>query len=109
MPYLDPIVIIIAFGAASVSFLWLRDTRIFVRTGKEGYRKAAYHGVLYSALGWFGCALAGFAETTFMYQGVGCMLIALYLQSRLKKEDVWVGNESAWTRFIGSAPRQERK
>ncbi|WP_319378557.1 ABC transporter permease [uncultured Methanocorpusculum sp.] len=109
MTYLDQIVIIVAFGAASVSFLWLRDTRIFVRTGKEGYRKAAYHGVLYSALGWFGFALAGFGETTFMYLGVGCVLIALYLQSRLQKEDVWVGNESAWTRFIGSAPRQERK
>jgi hypothetical protein len=109
MSYIDPIVIIIAFGAVSVSFLWLRDARIFARTGKDGYRKAAYHGVLYSALGWFGYALAGISESTFLYLGMGCVLLALYLQSRVKKEDVWMGNESVWTRFIGSAPRQERK
>ena len=42
------------FGEVVVIFLWLRDARIFFRTGLPGYRKAAYHGVLYGALGTFG-------------------------------------------------------
>jgi hypothetical protein len=33
------------FGAAVTIFLWLRDARIFFRTGLAGYRKAAYWGV----------------------------------------------------------------
>ncbi len=37
------------FGAAATIFLWLRDARIFFRTGLPGYRKAAYHGVAYGA------------------------------------------------------------
>ena len=49
------------FGGAAVILLWLRDARIFFRTGLPGYRKAAYHGVLYGALGTLGilCAIAG--------------------------------------------------
>ncbi len=104
---LDPIFFVGLFGAIAVSFLWLRDTRIFVRTGKAGYRKAAYQGVLITALAWVGCALCGMLDMTFLYLGIGLILLALYLQSRIKKEDVWVGNESAWTRFIGSAPRRK--
>ncbi len=34
-------------GAATTIFLWLRDARIFFRTGLPGYRKAAYWGVAY--------------------------------------------------------------
>ena len=102
--WLRPFLYIGIFGAAAVSFLWLRDARIFYRTGAEGYRKAAYQGVLYAALAWFGCALCGFMDQTFYFLGIGCVLLALYLQSRVKKENVWNGNESAWTRFIGSAP-----
>ncbi|MDO5846386.1 MAG: ABC transporter permease [Methanocorpusculum sp.] len=105
--YLDPILYIGIFGAAAVSFLWLRDTRIFYRTGQPGYRRAAYQGILITALAWFGCGLCGLAEQTFLFLGIGLVLLALYLQSRIKKEDVWVGNESAWTRFIGSAPRRK--
>ncbi|MDO5844239.1 MAG: ABC transporter permease [Methanocorpusculum sp.] len=113
MDYIDPIIIISIFGAACVSFLWLRDTRIFYRTGYEGYKKAMYRGVLYTALAWLGAALCGLRETgtyTMMYIGIGCVLLALYLHSRVKKEDVWKGNESGWTRFSGQAPiRKERK
>ncbi|HJJ54765.1 MAG TPA: ABC transporter permease [Methanocorpusculum sp.] len=101
----DPILFIGIFGAAVVSFLWLRDARIFARTGAQGYRTAAYRGVLFTALGWLGCALCGLTEQTMYFLGIGCVLLALYLQSRVKKENVWQGNESAWTRFIGSAPR----
>lgn len=104
---LDPIFFIGLFGAIAVSFLWLRDARIFVRTGLPGYRKAAYQGVLITALAWVGCALCGLVNITLLYLGIGLVLLALYLHSRIKKEDVWVGNESAWTRFIGSAPRRK--
>jgi hypothetical protein len=46
------------FGAASIFFLWLRDARIFFRTGLPLYRKAAYWGVLYGARGNSGTARA---------------------------------------------------
>ena len=45
------------FGAAVTVFLWLRDARIFFRTGLPGYRKAAYHGVVYGALATLGVML----------------------------------------------------
>lgn len=102
---LDPILFIGIFGALAVSFLWLRDARIFARTGCQGYRKAAYQGILYTALGWLGCTLCGLTEQTLYFIGIGCVLLALYLQSRVKKENVWNGDESAWKRFIGSAPK----
>ncbi len=107
MDFVDPITYIVAFGAIVVSFLWLRDTRIFVRTGIEGYRKAAYQGVLFTGLGWFAAALAGFSDNTFLYLACGFILLAMYLQSRITRGDVWKGNESAWQRFTGAAPRRQ--
>ena len=106
---LDPIFFVGLFGACAVSFLWLRDTRIFVRTGLPGYRKAAYQGVLITALAWVGCSLCGMLDVTLLYLGIGLILLSLYLQSRIKKEDVWIGNESALKRFIGSAPQRRNK
>ncbi|HJJ28360.1 MAG TPA: ABC transporter permease [Methanocorpusculum sp.] len=99
------------FGALAVSFLWLRDARIFARTGLQGYRSAAYKGVLFTALGWLGAAFCSgmIGDATLMYIGFGLVLLALFLQSRIKKENVWTGSESGWQRFIGSAPRQGRK
>ena len=93
------------FGGAVVILLWLRDARIFFRTGLAGYRKAAYHGVLYGAMGTFGvlCALAGNA---FELLGLGIILAALYLQGRTGKENVWNGDEGTFVRLIGSAPRR---
>lgn len=105
--YVDPITYVVAFGAVVVSFLWLRDTRIYARTGLEGYRKAAYWGVLYTALGWFAAAIAGLADTTLLYLGCGLVLLALYLQGRIVRGDVWKGNESAVQRLTGAAPRQD--
>ncbi|MDE2545194.1 MAG: ABC transporter permease [Methanocorpusculum sp.] len=104
--YVDPITFVVAFGAVVVSFLWLRDTRIYARTGLAGYRKAAYQGVLFTALGWFAAAVAGLADTTLLYLGCGLVLLALYLQSRINRGDVWKGNESALQRLTGAAPRQ---
>jgi len=91
------------FGAATVIFLWLRDARIFYRTGLLGYRKAAYQGVLFGALGTLGveCALAN-ADLELL--GLGFIIAALYLQGRIAREKVW-GNESTVERLFGSAAR----
>ncbi|MDR3102140.1 MAG: ABC transporter permease [Methanocalculaceae archaeon] len=104
MDIVDPITCIVTFGAIVVSFLWLRDTRIFIRTGLEDYRKAAYQGVLCTALGWFAAALVGRSGKTFLYLGCGLILLAMYLQSRIVRCNVWKGNESTWQRLTGAAP-----
>ena len=92
------------FGGAVVILLWLRDARIFFRTGLPGYRKAAYRGILYGALGTFGvlCAIAG---DTFELLGLGLILAALYLQGRIAREKIWTGMESTLVRLLGSAER----
>ena len=92
------------FGAAVVIFLWLRDARIFFRTGLAGYRKAAYWGVLYGALGTFGvlCTLAGESIEIF---GLALILAALYLQGRMTREKIWTGKESTLERTLGSVKR----
>ncbi len=94
------------FGAAAVIFLWLRDARIFFLTGLSGYRKAAYWGVLYGALGTFGllCTIAGY---TFELLGLGLILAALYLQGRMTREKIWTGTESTLERMLGSAHRPQ--
>ncbi|HJJ48216.1 MAG TPA: ABC transporter permease [Methanocorpusculum sp.] len=111
MQYIEPLIFVGIFGALAVSFLWLRDARIFARTGLPGYRSAAYKGVLFTALAWFGAALCSgmIGGSAMIYLGIGLILIALFLHSKVKKEDVWTGNESGWQRFIGSAPRQNNR
>ncbi len=86
------------FGAAATIFLWLRDARIFFRTGLPGYRKAAYHGVAYGAL-----ASAGVVLTVSLLEllGLGVILGALYLQGRIVREKVW-GSEGTLQRLLGS-------
>jgi len=88
------------FGAAVTVFLWLRDARIFFRTGLPGYRKAAYHGVVYGAIATLGVML-----TVYMLEllGLGLILGALYLQGRIEREKVW-GSEGTLQRLLGSAP-----
>ncbi len=97
MTYLTYVAI---FGAMATVFLWLRDARIFYRTGLAGYRKAAYHGVMYSAL-----AMLGIFFTVYMLEllGLGLILGALYLQGRIGREKVW-GSEGTLQRFFGSVP-----
>ena len=89
------------FGAAAVIFLWLRDARIYYRTGLPGYRKAAYQGVIFGVLGTLGviCTLADLELL-----GLGLILAALYLQGRVVREKVW-GNEGTVKRLFGSAVR----
>jgi hypothetical protein len=97
------LVYVAIFGTVSVLFLWLRDARIFFRTGLPGYRKAAYWGVLYGAV-----ASIGFQVSWFMpdYEilGLGLILGALYLQVNREKEKIWTG-EGTFERFLGSVSR----
>lgn len=90
------------FGTAAVIFLWLRDARIYYRTGLSGYRKAAYHGVLYGALATLG-GMITLSTENFELLGLGLILAALWLQGRIEREKIWK-NEDTFTRFIGSVP-----
>lgn len=90
------------FGAAAALFLWLRDARIFFRTGFSGYRKAAYHGVAYGALALLGAAFT-VTMPAFEILGLGLVLAALYLQGRIAREKIW-NDEGTLNRFLGSAP-----
>lgn len=90
------------FGAATVFFLWLRDARIFYRTGYPGYRTAAYRGVLYAALALFGFIIAYYGEEFF---ALLLILVALYLQGMVNKEKVW-SSESTVERFFGTVRRR---
>jgi len=98
------------FGAAVVIFLWLRDARIFFKTGLPGFRKAAYWGVLYGALGTFGVLLTLAGESIEIF-GLAIILAALYLQGRMEREKVFTGKEPALDRALGSAkaPRPDKK
>jgi hypothetical protein len=88
------LIYVAAFGVAVVFFLWLRDARIFYRTGYTGYRTAAYRGVIYGALALLGAAIT-FTSGSFEILGLGLILAALYLQGRLKREKVWTTEGTA--------------
>jgi hypothetical protein len=90
------------FGTAATLFLWLRDARIFFRTGLPGFRKAAYHGVLYGALASLG-SMVTLTMPVFELLGLGLILAALYLQGRIEREKVWK-DEGTLERFLGSVP-----
>jgi len=94
------LVYVAVFGTIAVFYLWLRDVRIFCRTGLPGYRKASYQGVIWGAVALFGVALAIYSP--FELVGLGVILGALYLQGRVDKEKIWNG-ESMWERVCGSA------
>src|SRR5512137_2846521 len=88
------------FGTAATLFLWLRDARIFFRTGLPGYRKAAYNGILYGALASLGSMIA-LTMSSFELLGLGLILAALYLQGKITREKVWK-DEGSLERFLGS-------
>lgn len=96
------LIYVAVFGTAVVIFLWLRDARIFFRTGLTGYRKAAYWGVAYGALAMLGCQIARYMPD-YEILGLGLILGALYLQSNREKEKIWK-NESTLERLLGSVP-----
>jgi hypothetical protein len=92
------------FGTAATLFLWLRDARIFFRTGLPGYRKAAYYGILYGALASLG-SMVTLTMSDFELLGLGLILAALYLQGRIVREKVWK-DEGTLDRFLGSVPKR---
>ena len=95
------------FGVAVTGFLWLRDLRIYYRTGLAGYRTAAYRGVPYTALALLGFFVTAYAEA-WEYLGLGLVLLALYLQGRVDRENVW-HDEGPGERFFGRAERIKDK
>lgn len=96
------LIYVAGFGVAAVLFLWLRDARIYYRTGLPGYRKAAYWGVIFGAI-----ATLGFQVTFYVPDlellGLGLILLALFLLVNQEKEKIWK-NESTARRFFGSVP-----
>jgi hypothetical protein len=90
------------FGCGATLFLWLRDARIFFRTGLPGYRKAAYWGVLYGALSMLGLQIT-LKVPDLEILGLGLILAGIYLIVNQKKEKVW-NKEGTLQRFIGSVP-----
>jgi len=96
------LIFVAMFGTAATLFLWLRDARIFFRTALPGYRKAAYHGVLFGALASLGY-LVTLTMESFELLGLGLILAALYLQGKIGREKVWK-DEGTMERFFGSVP-----
>ncbi len=92
-------------GAAGAIFLFLRDLRIYGRTGLSGYRQAALHGLFYSALSSFG-AFVAFRGGELL--GLGLVLAGLYLQGRVKRERVW-RSEGTLDRILGRTGWKEDK
>lgn len=92
------------FGVAAVFWLWLRDTRIFARTKLPGYRKAAYRGVVWSALALVGLVVA---QAALEILGLGIILLALFLQGRDIREKVWT-DERALDRALGTVKTRGR-
>jgi len=88
------------FGWCAVTFLWIRDARIFLRTALPLYRSAAYWGVAYSTLATAGLALTMAGPGTEIL-GIGIILGALYLQGRRPRENVWHG-EGTIDRLLGN-------
>ena len=89
------------FGVIVAAFLWLRDGRIFYRTGDQTYRRAAYMGVLFTALASMGLYFA-YQEAEFI--GLGIVLIALYLQGRVEKTKVFSSAATTTDRLLGAVP-----
>ena len=99
----DYLFYIALFGSIVCIFLWLRDIRIYLRTGLQGYRRAARSGVLHTAL-----ATAGAGEILLFPSvdllGIGIMLLGLYLQSQEKREKIFSPNQPVFERCLGKAP-----
>ncbi|WP_245926490.1 ABC transporter permease [Methanospirillum lacunae] len=92
---------IAVFGSAACLFLWLRDIRIFMRTGLDGYRISARTGVIHTAI-----TTAGAGEIMLFPSadilGIGIVLLGLYLQGQQKREVVF-STESVIDRALGKA------
>jgi hypothetical protein len=100
------LVFVAGFGALVTYLLWFRDVRILLRTGLPGYRRAAYHGIVYATLALVALEVALRLDEIL---GLGLMLLALYLQGREKREKVFTGQESALDRLLGKSAQRKDK
>jgi len=90
------------FGLFVVMLLWLRDCRIYLRTGFLGYRKGAVYGVGCTALSIFGAGFV-YLHPQLDLMGLGFVLIGLYIQGKVEREKVFT-NQTSWERFTGKPP-----
>ena len=95
------------FGVAVCIFLWIRDIRIWMRSGLPGYRKAAIKGIFEAPLATLGAGIVYFWPQTSIL-GAGIVLLALYLQGNEAREKVWT-TEPPVARFFGSVPIKKSK
>lgn len=102
---MDILFLVTCFGAAVTIFLWLRDLRIYGRTGLPLYRKAALRGVFWMALATAGIAVLEFGMP---FLGIGFVLAALYLQGRDEREKIWT-SEGNLERFFGAVKTKKRQ
>lgn len=90
------------FGSAVCLFLWLRDIRIYSRTGIASYRRAARMGVLYTVL-----TTAGTGEILLFpwadILGIGIVMLGLWLQGQEKREKVFTKDDPLADRCLGKA------
>ena len=95
---------ITGFGTAVVFFLWFRDVRIFYRTCLQGYRTAAYQGVIFGAIALLALSVALWWSGQ-IFLAYALVLLALYLQGRVAREkDIWEEDSSAIDRLLGNVP-----
>lgn len=90
---------IAAFGFAAIIFLTLRDIRIYHRTKLVSYRKGALRGMVAGALAWIGLVVTA-ANPDNPVIGLTIMLVAIYLNGKGKREDVF-GNAPLAKRVLG--------
>ncbi len=81
-------VYIAAFGFISIIFLTLRDIRIFHRTKIESYRKGALKGMIAGAVALIGMGVTA-SNPTNPTIGLTIMFVAIYLNGKGKREDVF--------------------
>ncbi len=97
-------VYIAAFGFFAIIFLTLRDIRIYHRTKIESYRKGALRGMIAGCI-----ALTGMEVTATNPQiGLTVMLVAIYINGKGKREDVF-GDAPLIKRVVGEAKVRKPK
>jgi hypothetical protein len=94
------------FGTIVCFFLWLRDIRIYMRSGLPGYRRAARMGVFHTALTTAGAGEILLFPSVYLL-GIGIMLLGLYLQGQEKREKVFSKDQPVLDRCLGKTPARQ--
>jgi len=93
-------VLVSALAFIVILFLTLRDIRIFRATGIVSYRKGALRGLFASSIALFGLMLTENPNTQDM--GLLLALIAVFLNKKGVRVDIFTHNETATQRFFGA-------